>query len=309
MANFPSEQHGRVVGVMNGTGFFGSMLFNVIYTKTLSPHLEGYFTMLCVITGITFTLGILLNIKVETLSSYEPIEFMNVKEDTNGKLELNGVDNSMKPSWKSIQPFNLFILSGISFGVINAQLVWFSSQVESLNFTEYMALILSISPVVSTIGLIIIGFLSDFLLERCPRMGLYCLLCTMMTIVFLFSIFYLDSLAMLVILNFANGCLVAAVNCLVLAEIHKEYGEEAFGITMGIFYLSGTTFIFVCQYVASVFYARELRRQSSSRNICYGLNCFDDFAIIQTCLFAFCVVLNICYIKRRKCRNGNSSRM
>ena len=144
MANFPSEQHGRIVGIINGVGFIGSMLFNVIYTRALSPNLAGYFAMICVMTGITFTLGILFNTKVEDLSMYEPIEFMKVKEDPRGKIELSGVDHLVKPFWKSIHPFNLFILSGISFGVVNAQLVWLSSQVESLHFTNYMALILSI---------------------------------------------------------------------------------------------------------------------------------------------------------------------
>ena len=300
MANFSHERHGRVVGFINGTGFFGAMIFNVVYTKYLSPNLSGYFTMVCGVTLIAFTLGIIFNVKVESVSIYEPVEFMEVKEDPKGKLELWGVENTRKPFWKSFQPYNLFILSGISYGVANAQLVWFSSQIESLGFTQYMALLLSISPVVTAIGLIIIGYVSDCLVTIYPRMTLYCIVSTMMTIIFVFSIFYLDCLAMLVALTFSNGCMIATVNCLMLAEIHKEYGEEAFGTTMGIYYLMGTIFIFVCQFAASDLYERELRRQGAANNVCYGHNCFDDFAIVQTCLLALCFLMALYYIYRQR---------
>ena len=307
MANFPNGQHGRVVGFINGTGFLGSMFFNVIYTKFFSPNLSGYFLMICVLTSIAFTLGIVFNVKMESVSIYEPVEFMEVKEDPGGRMEFWGVDNTRKPCWKLIQPFNLFILSGISYGVVNAQLVWFSSQVESLGFTEYMALLLSISPVVTAVGLVSIGFLSDYMVNHYPRMTIYCLVSTVMTIALFFSIFYIDTLAMLIVLTFANGCMIAAVNCLILAEIHKEYGETAFGTTMGVFYLTGTIFIFVCQFLASDLYERELRIQGSSDNICYGKNCFDDFAIIQTCLLGLCLIMAIFYIYHQRFVLGKSS--
>ena len=307
MANFPNEQHGRVVGFINGTGFLGSVIFNVIYTKYFSPNLSGYFLIICVLTSIAFSLGIIFNVKVESVSIYEPVEFMEVKEDSGGKMELWGVDNTRKPCWKSIQPFNLFILSGISYGVANAQLLWFSSQVDSLGLTEYMALLLSISPLVTAVGLVSIGFLSDYMVNHYPRMTIYCLVSTIMAIALFFSIFYIDTLAMLIVLTFANGCMIAAVNCLILAEIHKEYGEAAFGTTMGIFYLTGTIFIFVCQFIASDLYEREMRRQGSSDNICYGHNCFDDFAIIQTCLLALCLIMAIFYIYHQRFVKGKSS--
>ena len=273
MANFSNDKHGRVVGFINGTGFLGTMIFNVIYTKYFSPNLSRYFLMICVLTSVAFTLGIIFNGKVESVSVYEPIEFMEVKEDSGGKMELWGVENTRKPVLKSFQSFNLFILSGISYGVANAQLVWFSSQIESLGFTEYMAVLLSISPVVTAVGLVSIGFLSDYMVNHYPRMTIYCFVSTVMTTALFFSIFYIDTLAMLFVLTFANGCMIAAVNCLMLAEIHKEYGEAAFGTTMGVFYLTGTIFIFVCQLIASVLYERELKRQGSSDNICYGHDC------------------------------------
>ena len=302
MANFHNEKHGRLVGLIMGLGFLGTMVLNVLYTKVFSPNLSCYFTMISIATGVTFSLGIIFNVKVETVSSYEPIEFKNAKEDT-AKEPKKLTD---KPFWKCGQLYILLLFCGIEFGIVNAQLLWFSTYVESLGFKQYMATILSISPLVSAVGVILIGFLSDAFLDHYPRMNIYCLLNLLMTIVLAVSIFFLHSLVVLIVLAIANGCMLAASNCLVLAELHMEYGEEAFGTTMGIFYFFGTTMVFICQYIASALYDRQLHKQHATDNICKGSACFYDWTAGQTTLFAFCVFLNFIYIYKRKCIKNSS---
>ena len=293
MANFHYEQHGRLVGVIMGLGFLRTMLLNILYTKVFSPSLSDYFIMISIATTIAFSLGIVFNVKVE--SSYETIEFMNVKEDTVKEPK----KTNEKPFWKSLQLYILLIFCGIGFGIVNAQVLWFSTYTESLGFLPYMAIILSVSPLVSAVGVLLIGFLSDACLDQYPRIVIYCLLNMIMTIVLLVSIFFLDSLVMLIILAVANGCMVAASNSLVLAELHMEYGEEAFGTTMGIFYFTGTAMVFICQYIASALYDQQLHNQHAADSICKGSACFYDWTIIQTCLFTFCVILNLIYSYRR----------
>lgn len=296
LANFPNELHGRILAAIMATGFLGTMLFDVLYTEAFTENLSGYFTLIAVATGITFSIGVAFNVKIDSVSpsSYEPIEPKNTTETTVED------QSSQKPFWKSSQLYILLTFCGVGYGVANAQLLLFSTQAESLRLDEYMAPILSISPAVSTVGVVIIGFLSDRCLDHFPRINIYFFLNVVMTIILLVWTFFRDNLVMLIVLSVANGCVIAASYCLVLAELYVTFGEEAFAMTMGIFFFVGTSFVFVSQFIASTLYDVELRKQDSDDIVCYGSHCFHDWTIIQTSLFAFCVVLNIIYICRKK---------
>ena len=296
LANFPNEQHGRILAAIMATGFLGTMLFDVVYTELFASNLSGYFTLIAVATGITFSIGVAFNVKIDSVSSssYEPIEPKNTTEATVEK------QSSQKPFWKSSLFYILITFCGIGYGVANAQLLLFSTQAESLRLDEYMAPILSISPAVSTIGVVIIGFLSDRCLDHFPRTNIYCFLNVVMAITLFVWIFFRDNLVMLIVLSVANGCVIAASYCLVLAELYVTFGEEAFAMTMGIFFFVGTSFVFISQFIASGLYELELKKQKPDDIICYGSRCFHDWTIIQTSVFAFCVLFNVIYICRKK---------
>ena len=284
---------------MLATGFIGTTAANVLYTKVLEPNLSGYFVLISIVTGVTFSLGVAFNVKVDSVlpdSSYEPIEPTKKSED--GKVDKG--EESPQKFWKSPQLYNLMIFTGIGYGFANTQLLLFSTQVESLGLVEDMATILSISPVVSMIGVVIIGIVSDRWLDHFPRINIFCFINIMMIIVLIFWSFIRDDFVMLIILSVANGCFLAASCCLVMAELYVAFGEEAFAMTMGLFYFVGTSFEFGTQFIASTLYDLQLKIQGSEDNICYGRQCFFDWNIIQTVIFGICVILNVVYIYRKK---------
>lgn len=287
------------------SAYFGGMLFSILYTDVISPDISGCFFMIAIVNGVCFGAGVIFNVKVDQVSDYEPVEFMDVKEDRGyGMISPNegGSLTPVQPFWKSVDYYIVLVMCGIGNGVTSAVILLFSTYAESVSLKDHMTTLLTMSPLITTVSLLLLGILSDWFLDKLPRMSILCALHLVMTAVTFLSIFFLDNLIVLITLAIVNGAMLGGYNCLVIPELHKHFGGDVIGITFGLPLVVGASFVFFCQFLASTLYDKELIAQESDDNVCYGSKCFNDWSVIQTCLFAFCLILNILYLWRGKYR-------
>ncbi len=277
-----------------------------------SPNLSGYFIMITVLCAAFISLGVVFNVKLGSLQEYEPIEFLSVPEDTGAKLDLldEAPVSQEFPSECCDRngkcKYTVFVFSGLVFAMASVQTVWFYTYAISMGFSKYASVAVGLNPIVAGVGTIAIGYFSDLVLERCPRMNIFCGFNFAMTVVLFLSFFYMDSVVLLFLLVIINGCLLASCTSLILVEIHSVFGDGVFGTAMGIYFFIASACTIALQYLASVLYDRELRLSGATVDICHGSECFDAWTMIQTCLFAGCTAMNAFYVYSRRTRKGKA---
>ena len=86
LANFHHTSHGKVLGMLITLLFLSASALSAMYQEIFSPRLDTYFLMLCISFGLISLLAIIFVRKVPEVTSYEPIEFIGIKEDTSQNI-------------------------------------------------------------------------------------------------------------------------------------------------------------------------------------------------------------------------------
>ena len=162
------------MGTLQSLLFLTITTLSVIYHEVFSPNLDQYFLAVGITAGLVNLLAIFFVRKARVVKNYEPIDFMEVKEDTASLLHLENVDRRNHreckfPFWLTID-FQLIIWTyAILVAVTHVILVMCSTYVQSLNLETYLTPILFATPFITASLLLAIGFLSDISLTMCPR--------------------------------------------------------------------------------------------------------------------------------------------
>ena len=181
--------------------------------------------------GIINGLALFFVNKVDEETSYEEIE-TKLSKDEQSCIEKNHGSNF--PFWLTLD-FQLLIWSyALVLSVSHVNLAMFSTYVQSLNFEEYMTPLLSATPFITCALLIIIEFLSDASLHICSRMSIVLVLCILFTVVVVLCVQFIDDIIILVLLAIATSGAVLDVDILVPPELHKVFGRNRFGTSLGI---------------------------------------------------------------------------
>ncbi len=267
--------------------------------------------MITILCGLVNIAAILLVHKVDTTSqNYQPIEFTDLPEDSS-RIHKEGEQsdllkdqrkaNNDKP-WLTCKFHALGWILTFAACIMHAMMVSFSTYSDSLGFAEDTTWIISMIPTLGATSTFLGGLISDYFLEKVPRMRVTLVIHLFVLGQLILSIFFIDKLWVLILLALGTSMNQLSVSALIPSELHKLVGDKYYGTSYGVCYFTQAILTLVFQYVASLFYDMELHHQQlegATSTVCQGKVCFTQGFILYSAVYALCVALNIFYV----CKN------
>ena len=219
-----------------------------------------------------------------------------------GLLNNESQEENNKSTCLSYKVQILFWIFVSSACVMHVLMVSFSTYSDSLGFADDTTWVISMIPALSVIIGFLGGMISDYYLDKVPRMTLtliinICVLCELFL-----SIFYINKLWVLILLALSTSMTMLSVSALIPSELHKQVGDKHYGTLFGVFYFAQAILTVGLQYVTSLFYDMELRAQKmqgATGAMCQGKACFTQGFILLSAVYALCVTLNIFYVCKK----------
>ena len=269
--------------------------------------------MITIVCGVVNIAAMLLVRKVDTTSqNYEPIEFTDFPEDparVHKEHEQSDLlkDQSRREArntkpWLTCKFHTLCWIFVFAACIMHALIVSFSTYSDSLGFAEDTTWIISMIPTLGGITTFLGGLISDYCLEKVPRMSVTLVIHFFVLGQLILSIFHIDKLWVLILLALSTSMTQLSISALIPSELHKLVGDKYYGTSFGILYFTQAILTLVFQYVASLFYDMELRHQQlegATSAVCQGKVCFTSGFILYSAVYSLCVALNIFYV----CKN------
>ena len=301
--------------------FTGSLFFTLLYREVFSPDISGYFLMITLMSGVINFAAIFLVYKTDmTAPTYEPIEFMDIQEDSGSimnSFEDTGLLNDhrkreqreSKP-WATYEFHLLFWIFMFLAPVSHALLVTFSTFTDSLGFEDDTTWVISMTPVLGALTLFVGGPISDHCLNSAPRMVVAAIINFFAAVSVLLSIFLIEKLWVLLCLVLITAMTFVSIDSLIPSELYKQFGEKHYGTLLGGFFFSQAILTIPLQYIASLFYDLELKSQEkggATGTKCIGNSCFKHGFIVFSVLYILCYTLNMIYIYYKKRRDNRNA--
>ncbi len=269
--------------------------------------------MITILCGLVNMAAILLVRKVDTTSkNYQPIEFTDLPEDSSRVHKEHEQSDLLKDQsqrkakndkpWLTCKFHALCWILIFAACIMHALIVSFSTYSDSLGFAQDTTWIISIIPTLGATTTFLGGLISDYFLEKVPRMRVTLVIHLFVLSQLILSIFHIDKLWVLILLALSTSMNQLSVSALIPSELHKLVGDKYYGTSYGICYFTQAILTLAFQYVASLFYDMELHRQQfegTTGAVCHRKVCFARGFILYSAVYALCVALNIFYV----CKN------
>ena len=293
--------------------FPGCLFFTLLYRQLFSPDISGYFLMITILRGLVNTAAILLVRKADTRPpNYEPTEFTTLQENPTSVLNGYGdsdllEDQSQKERertkpWLTCKFHLLFWIFIFSASIVHAQIVSLSTFSDSLGFHKETTWIISMVPILAAITTFLGGLISDYYLDKAPRMTITLVINIFTLVQSILSIFFIDQLWVLILLALSIAMMELSFSALIPSELHKQVGHKYYGTSFGAFYFVQAVLTIPLQYVTSLFYDLELRKQQTegwTGTVCQGKACFTYGFILYSVVYVLCFALNVFYVYKK----------
>ena len=307
LANFNHTSHGRVIGTFQAIFFLSVTASGIIYQQVFSPNLGRYFLAVGITSGTVNLIAIFFLKKISVEISYEPIEFMGVAEETSNVINLKELDDKRGLLTKLLFWFKvdfqlLMWINAIDMSISHVIIVMFSTYTESLDLVSYITPLISATPFIASSLLFLMGYISDLTLSVFPPLNIAIVLNIIFNMTLIFCIPLLDKIAILVILTIATSGAAIIPNVIIPPELHKQFGENKFGTCTAVVNTVAGILLLLIQYVDSLFYDKELQKQSGTNNanVCKGKDCFTYAFILHSVLVFVAMCCNVMYFYRQR---------
>ena len=213
--------------------------------------------------------------------------------------------------WSEINPLKtleFYVLLIIHISLVSGATVLLfmtSLYTESFGLGKYSTAILTMSTNVSCLSDLTIGFLSDFMLEKIPRMKIALVISIARALALFIAIFLIQNIHFFVVLMVTNSVMLSLQDVIIPSELHERFGDKHFGKIMGTFSTCNGLTAIALQYFATWFYQKERRDQDSPDEWCHGKSCVVPGVLLLFILNMIALVLMLIYLYRTKRLTGN----
>ncbi len=307
LSNFHKSGHGKVCGVFGLFAFLGASIFNELYVRLISPNLSAYFLIVAIFSGIVCILMVLF---VRRFNSGEAYVSMESEASSNNIVIKDELDN--ESPWKKPELYILLMIFLIAASCAHVLLFMVASFTQSLGLEKYTTSILSMATISTAVSILLIGIVSDYVLNNFPRMYVALIPTIAQTVVLFIAIFEIEHIEVLVLLLLINSVSFANYDTIIPSELHECVGDDQYGTVYGIFFTIFGFSVMGLEYFTTWFYEDEGRKQESPDKWCHGKVCLLPMLILMFILYVIAVVLIITYQYRRRkrllgrCNTGNN---
>ena len=297
LSNFQQSSHGKVTGVLGLALFFGASICNELYVGFFSPNLSDYFLMVTVYSGIVCVLMILFVRKTKDDDGYTSMDSDELRNDVSAD------DRSGINPLKTLEFFILLTAAIVIGAGAHVLLFMVTTDTESLGLRQYTKSLLTLSTIAPATLLLIIGILSDSVIDRFPRMFV-ALIPTIAQVFALFiALFEIDHIQVLIIVMLINSVMFVINDTLIPSELHECFGDTHYGKILGICEMGQGFATIGLEYFTTWFYDNEKRKQNSPDEWCHGKVCLFPGLLLMLILNLLVSLLLILYLCRRKEKN------
>ncbi len=295
LSNFQNSSHGKVTGVLGFVLFFGASICNELYVRLFSPNLSDYFLMVTIFSGIVCILMILFVRKTKDEDSYTNIEW----DEASDGHESEDSRSSINPL-KTMEFYILLISAIVTGAGAHVLLFMVTTYTESLGLWQYTKSLLTMSTNAPATLLLIIGILSDSILDRFPRMLLALMPIIAQVFALFIAIFEIDHIPVLILVMLINSVMFVINDTLIPSELHECFGDTHYGKIFGLCEMSQGLAIIGLEYCTTWFYDNEKRKQNSPDRWCHGKICLFHGLLLMLILNILVSALVIIYLYHRK---------
>ena len=299
LSNFKKSTHGKVTGLLGCSIFIGGAIFTQLYTGLFSPNLSDFFLLVMIYSSTVWLLTIFF---VGTFNKDNSYDIMDPDQPSNGMSGDHMCENN------PLKTLEFYVLLGVHIFLIsgaNVLLFMTSLYTESLGLGKYSTGLLTMSTIVTSLSDLAIGILSDFMLEKIPRMKIALIITIGRALAVFIAIFQIQHISVLVLLMLINAVIFSIQDLMIPSELHECFGDKHFGKIFGTFTTSNGFATMALQYFTTWFYQKERRKQESTDEWCHGKTCVLPGVLLIFILNVIALVLMLIYLYRRKASRGN----
>ncbi|XP_013395670.1 probable transporter mch1 [Lingula anatina] len=176
-----------------------------------------------------------------------------------------------------------------------------TSYLQSFHFEKFSTIITTLSFAIGTVSKFIIGFVTDLLVNRVPRVLFLLIANIMQTGILIISIFYADQFYWLVIMTLGVGLANGTLYCLTPTILSELFGVKYFGLNWGCILMGNGFGGLGAQYLFGAIYDYYGYRTADGETECYGLHCFQ-LSFVLVAVLSGCASLFNAALLERSCR-------
>ena len=329
VTNFASKHHGKAVGLIEGTVTGVSpALLATIYTTIFSKNnyddsgkqnAQGYLLFLAINSTLTYSLCVafLKSFPYECDEINNPDETVTLTEtalhrygisinDNNCRTQkhavdfINGCMQAMRILYHCVKNNTAYLFSVemqwciwsfTLLGVTNSLFYNNNSIILNyLNFNDYIPLVGIALPVASIFFDYVISSISDYFLDRCPRMVYVFVISILLTLTQILQACLFDHVGVVVIAMIVNAATNSSLWILMIAIVTEQTKVEDFARNWGTISFSFSIGQFLIAYV----FGRVYDMHAQSDHHCEGNDCF--FWTFIACAIGCCVAFIFTFI-------------
>ena len=302
--NFHPKHRGKIVGLLDASFSAGPALMAFLYGNIFAAghvhdeenqNLGGFYLTTAISFAVIGLLGVIFHGHFpHDLDANDEIN-LTVNEE---KPETFEVETPKKPLAKDITGLKLvrrFDYHYIAWSYIfcaGLQLMFqnnIQTYLKTFELEQYTTVFVTVNPVCGVVSKFIVGFVSDFIVHKVPRVTVLLGFNIVQTLTLGFCIFFSDKFPVLVIallvIGFANG----AVWCLTPTMISEFYGLKFFGRNWGATIFGNAVGGLLVQQAYGWMYDNSIRIKGA-KDCEAGVHCFDwSFTMASVLSLCACI--------------------
>lgn len=299
MNNFHPKHRGKVIGVLNASFSGGPALFAFLYGECFAnghvkdeqnQNLKGFYLLSAITFGVVGLLGA-AGLKLYTDNKEQDLS--NLVSETSASVNdipeteaTRGVTGS-----KLLKRTDFHFLFWAFLFCAGLQLMFqnnISVYLKSFDLEQYTTLFTTINPIAGIVCKLLVGWVSDIVIEKLPRIGILFFFNIAQTVILALCVFFADKLAMMVVVLIGIGFSNGALWCLTPTMVSEYFGLNYFGRNWGSIILVNAFGGLGIQQVFGVLYDYNIPTGGGTE--CYGLKCFTwSFTIAAVLSFCSCI--------------------
>ncbi|XP_063396248.1 uncharacterized protein LOC134680896 [Mytilus trossulus] len=296
MNNFHPRHRGKVVGILDGcfsagpaiTAFiYGTVFVNGHTSDEQNQDLKGFYLTFAILYFAVGFLGMIFIRSFPTTTDTVNTRLID-HVDEEDKIADETLAVNHVTGWTLFKTIDFqFILWSCTFASSLQLMVQsnIGTYLKSFSLDKYTTLFTTINPIAQVGSKVFAGFLSDFLLDRVPRVAVLLTFTIIQTVFLIFCIFFPNHFAMLLFLVIIVGMANGSLWCLTPTITGENYGMKYFGRNWGfILFTTGLGGLGIQELYGWTY---EMAIPFTSQKDCYGTHCF-------TWSFTIAAVLSFC---------------
>ncbi|XP_050413644.2 uncharacterized protein LOC126828108 [Patella vulgata] len=311
MNNVHSKHRGKIVGLLDSSFSAGPALVALLYgvcfkngheTDEENQDLSGFYLTSAIAFGVINLLGVvfLAQYPDDEIQVLEPINASESQKEIVADSDPQIEEEKSIRGLKLLKLFDFHFLLWPYIMCASLQLMYINNittYLKSFQHENKSTLFTVLNPISATFSKLIIGFVSDMIIEKVPRAGVILCTTTLQTVVLAVCVFYGDYYPIILLALFGVGIPNGATWCLTPTMTSEFFGMKYFGMNWG-FMMVGTAFGgLIIQKIFGALY--ELSIGDPSVHDCYGLRCFKWSYAIAAVLSLCSSILYLGLLERR----------